>query len=122
MNSIVAVVTDLFFQARINAAARTAGHEVRFASSPAAIDVLLPCLIAMVDLDAATDVLPMIRLLRARGAVQIVAFGPHVDTERRKAARAAGAHRVLAKSKFAEELPRLVAALDAKAAAHRATE
>ncbi|MBV9279511.1 MAG: hypothetical protein JOZ41_05480, partial [Chloroflexi bacterium] len=52
----------------------------------------------------------LIRALKAGASGPLIAFGPHVDAERRKAARAAGADRVLAKSKFVTELPRLMAA------------
>jgi hypothetical protein len=110
MSLIIAVVTDLFFQARISSAAQVAGQQVRFGSSLEAIGELPPGALALVDLDAGTDVLSLIGALRQRGAGAIVAFGPHVDTARRKAAKIAGADRVLAKSKFVEELPRLVAA------------
>lgn len=59
------------------------------------------------DLEAAADVEGMIRVLKQRG-LHVVAFGPHLDTDRRKAARAAGAERVLARSKFVMDLPRLM--------------
>jgi CheY-like chemotaxis protein len=107
MDEVVAVVTDLFFQSRIAAAARAAGRQVRFVASESAIDGTHGNL-ALVDLDAAADVLAMIRALKAQGLDSVVAFGPHVDTEARKAARSAGADRVLAKSKFVTELPRLM--------------
>jgi hypothetical protein len=107
MNDVVAVVTDLFFQSRIAAAARAAGRHVHFVASESAMDGAQGSL-ALVDLDAAVDVLAMIRSLKAQGSGSVVAFGPHVDTDGRKAARSAGADRVLAKSKFVTELPRLM--------------
>jgi hypothetical protein len=111
MNQIVAIVTDLFFQARINVAARAAGRQVRFMSSVQESDDLPQCSLLLVDLDAATDVLAIIHAFKVLPECHIVAFGPHVDTGRRKAAKAAGADRVLAKSKFAQELPNLLADL-----------
>jgi CheY-like chemotaxis protein len=107
VDDVVAVVTDLFFQSRINAAARKAGRTVRFVSSPSALESVSARLV-LVDLDASGDAMEAIRVLSG-GAGRVVAFGPHVDTEGRKAARAAGASRVLAKSKFVTELPRLMA-------------
>ena len=109
MNDVVAVVTDLFFRSRITVAAKPAQRTVRFVGSVHALDELGNVTLALVDLDARTDVLTMIRALKARTSAQVVAFGPHLDTERRKAARAAGADRVLAKSKFVAELPALMA-------------
>ncbi|MGH2447361.1 MAG: hypothetical protein ACRDFS_01975 [Chloroflexota bacterium] len=101
---ILAVADDLFFQARISSAARAAGHSVQYISRegeiPAGSEV------ALVDLDA-KNVLPLIGALRQSGH-PVIAFGPHVDTDRRKAARAAGARRVLAKSKFVQDLPEIV--------------
>jgi CheY-like chemotaxis protein len=110
MDDVVAVVTDLFFQSRIAAAARHAHRQVHFVHSERALLDLDSVDTAMVDLDARTDVLSMIRTLKERTAGPVIAFGPHLDTEKRKAARAAGADRVLAKSKFVTELPVLMAA------------
>lgn len=106
MDDVIAVVTDLFFQARISSAARAAGRRVRYISAPEqAADFRL----ALVDLDAGADVLKSIESLRAATALgSIIAFGPHVDTARRAAARRSGADRVLAKSKFVTELATLM--------------
>jgi hypothetical protein len=40
--------------------------------------------------------------------VPILAFGPHIDLEKRREALAAGCHRVVAKSVIASELPQLI--------------
>lgn len=105
MDDVVAVVTDLFFQSRISSAARHSGRVVRFvtAGSDASGHAL-----ALVDLDAGTDVLDAIRRLKAGSSAPVVAFGPHVDVAGRKAAREAGADRVLAKSRFVSELPAIL--------------
>jgi hypothetical protein len=107
--NIVAVATDLMSQSRISAASRATGHTVRFVVTDGDLVTAMPAYLALVDLDAETEIETMIRLLKERGLL-VVAFGPHLDTERRKAARAAGADRVLAKSKFVTELPRLMEA------------
>ncbi len=109
MDDVVAVVTDLFFQSRILAAAKPAQRRVHFVASEGALAEVQSFSMALVDLDARADVLGMIRALKARTSGAVVAFGPHVDTAKRKAARAAGADRVLARSKFVTELPRLMA-------------
>jgi CheY-like chemotaxis protein len=105
MDDVVAVVTDLFFQSRISAAARHTGREVRFLTADLDSTVFA---LALVDLDATVDVLAAIRRLKAESSAPVVAFGPHVDTAGRKAAREAGADRVLAKSRFVTELPTIL--------------
>ncbi|HEX6506594.1 MAG TPA: DNA-binding response regulator [Chloroflexota bacterium] len=105
MDDIVAAVPDLFFRSRISSAARSAGRTVRFIAPGAATDGYR---LALVDLDAGDDVLDDIQRLKEACSAPLVAFGPHVDTEGRKAARAAGADRVLAKSRFVTELPALM--------------
>jgi DNA-binding response OmpR family regulator len=105
MDDVVAVVTDLFFQSRISTAARYSDRTVRFLTVNSETDGHA---LALVDLDADLDVLAVIRRLKAGSNAPIVAFGPHVDSEGRKAAREAGADRVLAKSRFVSELPLLL--------------
>ncbi len=102
MDDVVAVVTDLFFRVRIVSAARYAGRKVRFLSGSEGSEGHV---LALVDLDAEQDVLSAIRQLKTGTLAPVVAFGPHVDAEGRRAARAAGADRVLAKSRFVTELP-----------------
>lgn len=53
---------------------------------------------------------PLIRAARAAG-VPVLAFGSHVDLAARDAAVAAGASRVVAKSKFSMSFPELIAEL-----------
>lgn len=106
MDDVIAVVTDLFFQSRISAAARAAARRVRYVTASTAL--LSPARLCLVDLEARTDVLTLIRRLKGEARAPVVAFGPHIDVAGRKAARSAGADRVLAKSKFVTELPRLM--------------
>jgi DNA-binding LacI/PurR family transcriptional regulator len=110
MDEVFAVVTDLFFISRIQSAAAAAGVRVRFVRPDGSIPEGARRL-ALVDLDASVDVRAAIRRLKEAGARSIVAFGPHLDTESRKAARSAGADRVLAKSKFVTDLPSMLATL-----------
>jgi DNA-binding response OmpR family regulator len=110
VDDVVAVVPDLFFQSRISAAARHQGRDVRFVRPGQLTGEMGSFRLALIDLDAAPDIAPIIRALRASASGPIVVFGPHVDTEKRKAARSAGADRVLAKSKFVSDLPQILAA------------
>lgn len=114
VDDVIAVVTDLFFQSRVASAARAAGRQVRFVRTLADLDASSWNL-ALVDLDAAIDPMAAIGRLRSGASGPIVAFGPHVDTERRKQARGAGADRVLAKSKFVTVLPDLMQAGEERA-------
>lgn len=109
--NVVAVATDLMSQSRISAAAKATGNSVQFVSTERELATAPPAQLALVDLDAVAEIEDLIRLLKERG-LPVVAFGPHLDTERRKAAGAAGADRVLAKSKFVTELARLMEGLD----------
>lgn len=106
---VIAVATDLMSQSRIRATARSTGHQVRFISTPDELVAFPVTGLALVDLEAAVEVEAMIRLLKRHG-LHVVAFGPHLETDRLKAARAAGADRVLARSKFVTELPRILGA------------
>ena len=107
MDRVIAVSTDLFFAARIRSAAQAAGTSVRFIGRADDLPSSAPSL-ALVDLDSALDVAHIIAQLQSAGTPMIVAFGPHLDTEKFSAARGAGAHRVLARSKFVTELPALM--------------
>ncbi len=107
---ILALARDLFFGSRIGEAARATGHPFKRASSRAALlselEATHPALV-VVDLASSPGDLSEIAA-RAEGA-RLVAFGPHVDTESRDAARAAGFHEVVANSRLARELPALLA-------------
>jgi hypothetical protein len=108
VSDVVAVVTDLFFQSRINSAGRAAGRQVRFVTNEKELSDVAEFGVALVDLDAGLDVPAAIRRLKSVSGRPVVAFGPHLDTAARKAAKAAGADRVLAKSRFVEDLTRIV--------------
>lgn len=107
MDDVIAVVPDLFFQSRISAAARHLGRTVRYAAAEQ-LDSVDGFRLALVDLDSDPDISGTISRLRSVGAGPLIAFGPHVDTQRRKLARMAGADRVLAKSKFVVDLPTIL--------------
>ncbi len=59
---------------------------------------------------AAVDPLTVIAEAKARGA-RVLAFGRHTDAASMRAARAAGADTVVARSQLVEELPHLIEAL-----------
>lgn len=113
---ILALVSDLFFDAKITATARVVGVEVvavrtvdaaaaRLADAPAAavtgliVDLSLP----------AGDPIAFVRAVKAlNSGLRVVAFLPHVEADRRRLAKEAGADEVLPRSKFAETLAEIL--------------
>jgi CheY-like chemotaxis protein len=116
MSHVIALVDDLLFLSRIREAARGCGAEVRTAR--AAKDLVAGARDGgrLVLVDADSDRLPWeeaVRALRSDppgASLPVVAFLSHVHAERAEAARAAGCSRVLSRSGFVQELPRLLAA------------
>jgi DNA-binding NarL/FixJ family response regulator len=111
-NAVIAV-SDLMFQARIAAAAVRAGLATRVADSPASWDQAISgdTVLVVVDLqDGALPPLEVIAGARAHGA-RVLAFGRHTEAATMRAARAAGADTVVARSQLVEELPQLIEAL-----------
>ena len=109
---VLAIVEDLVFQARIEAAAASLGVEVRIAKTGAQAQAIWSdAAVVVVDLNlTSADALEAIRLLRAqRPAVRIIGYGSHVQAERLAQARAAGCTTVLPRSAFVQQLPRLLA-------------
>jgi hypothetical protein len=104
---VVLVCTDLMFGVQLQNMARLAGvrHVTARPGSP-----LPDGDMAVVDLAARLDVEGAIRGAVERG-MRVVAFGPHMDAEGRRKARAAGAERVLANSNLARDLPGILRSL-----------
>jgi CheY-like chemotaxis protein len=121
MKPLVALVDDLMFLSRIREAARAAGIEM---ASARATEGLLAAArdgarLVVVDLDGARvpwrEALAALRTEPGLRELPVVGFLSHVRGDLAEAARAAGASRVLARSAFVAELPRLLAALAAEA-------
>lgn len=113
-SAVVAYVRDLFFGVRIQDVVEEQGGRALIATTGAAFDDALqdqPGLI-LVEMGASTESdwqEALRRAQRAAPGAAVIAFGSHRDAEARRVARAAGAHHVWAKSRFAQELPALVA-------------
>jgi hypothetical protein len=105
--TVLLLCTDLFFGVQLQNMARKAG--VRPVPSRPG-QPLPPADLMVVDLAARADVANAIRQAVATG-VPVVAFGPHMDTEARRAAKEAGASRVLTNSNLARDLPPILSAL-----------
>jgi DNA-binding NarL/FixJ family response regulator len=112
--SVVAVVDDLMFLSRIREAAKRQGVAVRTARTAA--DATAACregaTRVIVDLD--TPRLPVLEIVSAIAAdpalsgVDVVGFYSHVETERARAAQAAGCRTVLPRSAFVRQLDDLL--------------
>jgi len=88
---VYALVTDLMDRSRIGAA--IPGTEfVRDVDSCGPADVVI------VDLAKFGSIVPSVRA--AAPTARVVCFGPHVDDASAEAARAAGAHAVMPRSRF----------------------
>jgi len=112
---VLAVVNDLFFEAKIGEVLRTLGAPALFAKSEAGLARRLgecrPAL-ALVDMGAkGLDGEAAVRAIRAaHPAAWVTAFVSHVDADAKARALAAGADDAWAKSRLARELPDLVRA------------
>ena len=114
--SVIAVIDDLFFQAKVRTALQHLGLAAEIAPNGGRLHARLqegdaPALV-IVDLTLRSDdAVSLIRDLRAAEygrSVSILAFGSHVAVEVQKQALQAGASQVVAKSAFAKRLPQLV--------------
>ena len=114
--TVVAVIDDLFFQAKVGTALQQMGLAAQVVPNGRALQDGLrsgsaPALV-IVDLTLrGADATTLIRDLRAvphGNSVPILAFGSHVAVDVRKRALEAGASQVVAKSEFSRRLPQLV--------------
>ncbi len=109
------IVDDMFFAAKINAAAAAAGRPVERVRSREQLEQLAaaPPLLVILDLKAERlDPLQAIEYLKAHDElrrVPIVAFVAHVQTETIRRAQALGCDLVLPHSAFTQMLPAIVA-------------
>ena len=114
-DKICLIVDDMFFSAKINAAATAAGRAVERIRSREQLEQLAaaPPSLVIVDLKAERlDPMEAITFLKSRDelrAVPVVAFAAHVQTETIRRAQAVGCDLVLPHSAFTQMLPEVVA-------------
>jgi CheY-like chemotaxis protein len=115
--SLIAVVDDLFFAARMRETARQAGVEIEFVPAANLRDRADRGDVQAVILDlGAPSALGSLRTLKgspATASAQLIGFASHVAVETIKAARAAGCDQVMARSAFTHQLPDLLRKLAA---------
>jgi DNA-binding NarL/FixJ family response regulator len=112
---VAILVDDMFFTAKINAAAAETGRRIERVKSREQLDGIAanPPALVIIDLSSdRLDPLEAIGLLKSSaeaGAVPIVGFVSHVHTDLIRAAQAAGCDYVLPRSAFTQMLPLIVA-------------
>ncbi len=113
MSYVLALVDNLFFQARIQAVAKQIGVEVKVkatADELATEAIENPPSLVIVDLNAKSGALDAIRRLRAAETpALILGYMAHTQTELAEQAAAAGCSHVMAQGKFTQELPMILA-------------
>lgn len=105
--TVLLLCTDLMFGVQLQNMVKHAG--LRFVNVRPGVPLPRADLL-VVDLAARADVVSAIREAASIG-IEVVAFGPHMDAESRRAAKEAGANRVLANSNLARDLPLILSAL-----------
>jgi len=113
MAQVLALVDDLFFQAKILETAKHLGIAVRTSTTS---DALLAELakeipkLVIVDLNARGAPLQAIERVRAGAPdLPLIAFLSHVQTDLAKQARTAGCAQVMARSQFTHDLATILA-------------
>lgn len=119
--SVVAVLDDLFFEAKVRAAARAEGLGTTVARTPSGVRTALDrggVALVVVDMNsAAGEAAESIRTAKLHAsAPRVLAFYSHVDEELARTARAAGAHDVLPRSQFSRDLQSILATAAARVA------
>jgi CheY-like chemotaxis protein len=114
MADVIALLDDLFFQSKLAETARLAGIELKMTNTKQALLLAAsenPAATILLDLNARCkplDALPALRENPAAPKRLVIAFLSHVQTELAEQARAAGCDEVMPRSKFTQELPRLL--------------
>lgn len=110
--TLLALEKDLFFSVKIRDTLRHHQYDVLVARTLSSFEQQLstdpgPAL-AIINISiAGVDWETAIRQARTHN-IPVLAFGSHVDLEAQKKARAAGAQRVLANSKFSSDMPGVI--------------
>lgn len=111
--NVLAMVDDLFFQAKVVETARHLGVELRICTTPdallAEISKASPQLV-VIDLNSRNQPLEAIQRMKSTSPdVPLVGFLSHVQTELAEQAHAAGCREVMPRSKFTKDLATILA-------------
>ena len=113
---ILAIMDDVIFRAKLEAAATQLGVSVTIASDAAeALRTNLPWSRALIDLNGSHgDSLAMVRALRqAHPDRPVIGYCSHIQQDLQQQALEMGCTRVLARSAFVQQLPELLKCTDA---------
>lgn len=108
----MAWITDLIFETKIRSTAQSLGvmlATVRsLASLSAELDRSRPTLV-IVDLNAAGDPIEAVTIAKAHAShPRVIAYVSHVDVDLARRAQSAGADEVMPRSRFTNELPKIL--------------
>ena len=113
MAQVVALVDDLFFQAKLLETAKQLGVELRTCTTPDAMLAEItqnPPRLIVVDLNARNNPIDAVERARANaGQIPLLGFLSHVQVDLAQQARAAGCHDVMPRSKFTRDLATILA-------------
>jgi CheY-like chemotaxis protein len=108
MAQVVALIDDLFFQAKLLETAKLVGVELRTCSTPDAMLAEIaqnPPKLVVIDLNARNNPLDAVERVRTgAGHIPMLGFLSHVQVDLAEKARAAGCHDVMPRSKFTRDL------------------
>jgi DNA-binding NarL/FixJ family response regulator len=108
MAQVVALVDDLFFQAKILGTAKQLGVGIQICSTPEALVAEAAkngTNLVIVDLNSRAKPLEaIVRIQAAVPGIPVLAFLSHVQVELAEAARAAGCREVMPRSQFTRDL------------------
>lgn len=107
---VVVLSKDVFFGMRIRTSLRQLGYEVEIAKDVPAFASSVdaggdPAALGLIDFNSPVDWSTLEDVIES--GVPMIAFGPHTDVEGFRAAKGAGAVRVVANGEFSRSLPAL---------------
>ena len=111
MPGVLAIIDDLFFVAKVQAAARQSGVELKTTTAAsfdaATLKTLQPAAV-IIDLDCqSADPASLIKQIKEL-AVPVIGFVSHVNIEKQNQAVAAGIDRWMPRSEFSANLPKIL--------------
>jgi len=108
MAQVLALIDDIFFQAKLFETAKQVGVELRACATPDALDAEIattPPKLIVVDLNARSNPLEAVGRVQAIGLeIPLIGFLSHVQIDLAERARAAGCSEVMPRSKFTQNL------------------
>lgn len=109
---IVVLNRDVFFGVKIGNTLRALGFQVEFVKTAESLaerilDAAGSVALGVIDINAAPD-WAVIREVRSNDSIPLLAFGSHLDVDGMRAAKAAGATRVVSNGDFHRDMVSLV--------------